>query len=291
MKVIAKKHYSTQVFLHFFKGTRPSARHKVVTLASMFLNNSFCRRLIFGKKEFAGRNNTGTLTSYHRGGGVKKKTRIIDFYGRVFFLGIVLAVEYDSKRSSFLSLICNWKGFVSYRIAANNLKRGHFIGFACSDDLTFYNGFFCILKNISLGSRIFNVETFKGSGGRIARSAGTFCKLSKKLFRYGILMYPSGKLQAVGLNFFCTLGRVSNVYFKTTQLGTAGSNRRLGSRPTVRGVAMNPVDHPHGGRTAGGRNPVSPWGHLTKHGYKRKKKKKNSFLSLLFLKESDISKV
>jgi len=290
MKIISLSLYSTQVFLRFFKGARPSARHKVGALDSIFLNNSFCKRLIFGKKECAGRNNLGLITSHHRGGGVKKKTRIVDFYGRIFFLGFILNLEYDSKRSSFIALICNWKGFISYRIAANKLKKGHFIGFARTSNLAFYNGFFCLLKDVSLGSRIFNVETFEGSGGRVAKAAGTFCKLAKKLFKYGIMAYPSGRLKTAKLNNFCTLGRVSNLHLKITQLGIAGSARRLGHRPVVRGVAMNPVDHPHGGRTAGGRNPVSPWGRLTKYGYKRKKKRKSDALSLSFVKEFNTSK-
>lgn len=275
----------TNPLLKFFKGNRPMARHKVVTNTRGILNKNFFKKLIFGKKNKAGRNNLGIITSFHRGGGVKKNQRIIDFYGRVFYSGIILSIEYDSARSSFLALVCNWKGFLTYRIAAHGLKRGQFLGIQKKGDFTERNGFICSIENVSIGSRIFHVEIFEGSGGRVARAAGTFCKLTKKLSRYGMLVYPSGKLKAVKLSFFCTLGRVSNIYRHLTSFGLAGVKRRLGFRPIVRGVAMNPVDHPHGGRTAGGRNPVSPWGRLTKSNYKSRKKVKVNKINLNFSEE------
>ena len=250
-----------------FKGTSPGVRHKVISNRK-FLNHSFSiRALKVGLGQSAGRNNQGTITCFHRGGGVKKKYRIVDFYRRsIAAISIVLDLEYDPLRSSFLALILSNTGILSFIIAAEGLKRFQTI----NNDISLGSCF--LLSLVSVGHKIFNLESSIGRGSKIARSAGTFCKVLQKSSNCVLLKYPSGELKVSLFSYFCTLGIVSNISFKKNILGSAGCSRRRGIRPTVRGVAMNPVDHPHGGRTSGGRPSVSPWGFLTKYPPSRKKR-------------------
>lgn len=254
--------------LKSFKSTSPGIRHKVISNRKLLNHSSSVRALLFGSGQSAGRNNQGTITCFHRGGGVKKKHRIVDFYRRsVSSVGVVLDLEYDPLRSSFLALVLSNTGVLSYILAAEGLKRHQTI----NNDLTLGSCF--LLSLVTIGQKIFNLESSVGGGGKIARSAGTFCKILQKSSNCVLLKYPSGELKVSLFSYFCTLGVVSNVAFKQNVLGSAGTSRRRGIRPTVRGAAMNPVDHPHGGRTVGGRPSVSPWGFLTK--YPPSKKKQN----------------
>lgn len=258
--------------LKSFKGTSPGIRHKVISSRKL-LNNSFViRSLMFGAKQNAGRNNQGTITCFHRGGGVKKKHRIVDFYRRsLSSQSVVISLEYDPFRTSFLALVLSNTGVLSYILAAEGLKKYQTL----SNDYGL--GSSLLLSSVLVGQKIFNLESKTGGGGKIARSAGTFCKVLQKSSNCVLLKYPSGDIKVSLFSYFCTLGVVSNVSFKKTVLGSAGSSRRRGIRPTVRGGAMNPVDHPHGGRTNGGRPSVSPWGFLTKYPPSRKKKNYKMF--------------
>jgi large subunit ribosomal protein L2 len=258
--------------LKSFKGTSSGIRHKIISNRKILDNNFLVRALMFGAKQKAGRNNQGTITCFHRGGGVKKKHRIIDFYRRsISSSSVVIGLEYDPLRTSFLALILSNTGVLSYILAAEGLKKYQTL----TDNVSLGSSF--LLSSVLVGQKIFNLESSVGKGGKIARSAGTFCKVLQKSSNCVLLKYPSGDIKVSLFSYFCTLGVVSNTSFKKTILGSAGTARRRGIRPTVRGAAMNPVDHPHGGRTVGGRPSVSPWGFLTKYPPSRKKKSYKMF--------------
>ena len=226
-------------------------------------------------KKHSGRNNLGRITVRHRGGGAKRSYRMIDFKrDKKGIVGRVESLEYDPNRTSFIAKILYKDGERRYIVCPDGLEKGHEV---ISDDLTDVRpGNAMLLKNIPLGTVIHNVEMKPGKGGQISRSAGSSCQLAGKTGDYVQVKMPSGELRRIPSNCLATIGSASNQDHSNRKLGKAGKKRWLGIRPTVRGVAMNPVDHPHGGgegRTSGGRHPVSPWAMPTK-GYKTRKNKR-----------------
>ncbi|RPI19418.1 MAG: 50S ribosomal protein L2 [Ignavibacteriae bacterium] len=228
-------------------------------------------------KKSGGRNNTGRITSRRRGGGHKRMYRIIDFKrDKVGIEGNVTSIEYDPNRSARIALIKYTDGELRYIIAPDNLKVGSTI--VSSPDAEIQPGNTLPVANIPLGAFIHNVELKPGKGGQLARSAGSSCIIVNKDEKYTQIKLPSGEVRLVLNTCKATLGVVSNLEHENISLGKAGRSRWLGIRPSVRGVAMNPVDHPMGGgegKTSGGGHPVSPWGTPAK-GFKTRKKKNPS---------------
>jgi large subunit ribosomal protein L2 len=222
-----------------------------------------------------GRNNYGRITSFKKGGGHKRRYRIIDFMRRKDEMeATVERIEYDPNRTSFIALVKYTDGELAYIIAPHKLASGDKIVSGEKVDIKTGN---CLpLKNIPIGTIVHNVEMKPGRGAVLARSAGSYVQLVGKDMDYALLRLKSGEVRYVPANCRATIGSVSNQDHQNVSLGKAGRNRWRGVRPTVRGVAMNPVDHPHGGgegKTSGGRHPVTPWGKPTKG--KRTRAKKN----------------
>jgi large subunit ribosomal protein L2 len=213
-----------------------------------------------------GRNNSGRITSYQRGGGHKQRYRIVDFKRSKFGVPAkVERLEYDPNRTAFIALILYKDGEKSYIIAPQKLKVGDTV--MSGPQAEIMPGNTLPLKNIPVGTVVHNVELKPGAGGVMARSAGSSIQLAGKDGAYIQLRMPSGELRRVHESCLATIGAVSNPDNMNTQLGKAGRKRWMGKRSVVRGVAMNPIDHPHGGgegKTSGGRHPVTPWGKPTK---------------------------
>ncbi len=228
-------------------------------------------------KKSGGRNNTGRITSRRRGGGHKRMYRVIDFKReKVGVEGKIESIEYDPNRSARIALVNYSDGEKRYIIAPDNLKTGNFI--VASDEADIQTGNTMSIGRIPLGAFIHNVELKPGKGGQIARSAGSSCIIVAKDEKYTQIKLPSGEVRMILNVCKATIGVVSNLEHENISLGKAGRSRWLGIRPHVRGVAMNPIDHPMGGgegKTSGGGHPVSPWGKPTK-GYKTRKKKNRS---------------
>lgn len=220
-----------------------------------------------------GRNNVGRITTRFRGGGHKRMYRIIDFKrDKVDIPAKVFSIEYDPNRGARIALLHYADGEKRYILAPNNLKTGDAV--VCSETADIKPGNAMSLKTVPLGSVVHNVEMRPGKGGQLARGAGNFAQVMAKEGRYTLLKLPSGEMRLILSECKATIGQLSNTDHNRVSLGKAGRNRWLGRRPHVRGVAMNPVDHPLGGgegRSSGGRHPVSPWGMPTK-GYKTRKK-------------------
>lgn len=214
----------------------------------------------------SGRNSYGRITARHRGGGAKKKYRIIDFKrDKDGIPAKVSAIEYDPNRSARIALLVYADGEKRYIIAPLEIKVGDILETGPGADIKPGN---CMpLENIPTGTRIHNIELKQNKGGQIVRSAGGFARLMAKEGSYGQVLLPSGEVRMVHLKCKATVGRVGNEKHGDVKIGKAGRNRWLGKRPSVRGVAMNPVDHPMGGgegRSSGGRQPCTPWGIPTK---------------------------
>ena len=226
-------------------------------------------------KSSGGRNNQGRITSRRIGGRVKRKYRQIDFKRNKFNVAAeVIRNEYDPNRSSFISLVKYDDGEYRYILCPRTLKVGDKV--ISGDNVEIKDGNTLPLKNIPVGSNVHNIEMKPGAGGQLVRSAGTSAQIISKEDTNVQLRLVSGEIRMVNKNSLATIGVLSNPDNKNTKLGKAGRNRFLGNRPKVRGVVMNPVDHPHGGgegRTSGGRHPVSPWGKPTKGAKTRNKKK------------------
>lgn len=227
-----------------------------------------------------GRNNQGRITSRRRGGRVKRKYRIIDFKRNKFGIkGEVIKNEYDPNRSSFISLIKYEDGEYRYILATQNLSPGDQILSDENADIAEGN---CLpLKNIPIGTNIHNIELKPGSGGQFTRSAGTYSQIIVKDSIFAQVRQTSGEIRLINKNCLASIGVVSNADNKNIKLGKAGRKRYLGFRPKVRGVVMNPVDHPHGGgegKSSGGRHPVTPWGKSTKGKKTRNNKRTNIFI-------------
>lgn len=232
------------------------------------------KKLNFSIKKCIGRDKYGQLM-YHRGGGVKKLYKLLHNPLQSSFYRI-LQIQYDSYRSCFINLIQYKNGALSYCLAFSKSELNQIIN---NFDITKITcGMYLPLYNIPSKSLIYNVELIPGSGGTIGKAGGSFCKLFRKESDYGIIILPSGKKKKLSLNCKAFVGIPSNSYKKLNKKYKAGTVRYLNRRPVVRGVAMNPVDHPHGGgegKSTSGRSCVSPWGKLTKNVPTRKKKKKN----------------
>lgn len=221
-----------------------------------------------------GRNSYGRITCRHRGGGHKRHYRIIDFKrDKIGVPAKVATVEYDPNRSARIALLHYVDGEKRYILAPVNLKVGDTVMSGPEADIK--PGNTLPLRNIPLGTHIHNIELKIGKGGQVVRSAGTFAQLMAKEDKYAQVKLPSGEVRLVLLNCRATIGQVGNVIHENISLGKAGRKRWQGKRPSVRGVAMNPVDHPMGGgegRSSGGRHPCTPWGKPTK-GYRTRKNK------------------
>jgi large subunit ribosomal protein L2 len=221
----------------------------------------------------AGRNNQGRVTMRRRGGGHKRQYRIVDFRREKDGIpGKVSALEYDPNRTANIALITYADGEKRYILAPNGLTVGQTV--MSGNEVEFEVGNSTPLGKIPLGTIVHNVELTPGRGGQMARSAGIGCQVLAKEGRFVVLRLPSGEMRRVVAECRATIGTVGNEDHSNIKIGKAGRNRWLGHRPKVRGVAMNPIDHPHGGgegRTSGGRHPVSPWGKPTK-GYKTRTK-------------------
>lgn len=227
----------------------------------------------------AGRNNIGQITVRRRGGGHKKSYRIIDFKRNRFDIpATVERLEYDPNRTAFIALLKYEDGIFSYIIAPSKLEVGNKI-ISSKNLVDVKPGNAMTLRVIPVGTLIHNIEVKPGAGARVARSAGCFAQLVGKDSGYAIVKLQSGETKMFLLDCMATVGSVSNPDKKNEKLAKAGRNRWLGVRPHVRGESMNPVDHPHGGRTRGGRHPVSPTGVLAKGGRTRAKNKaSNKFI-------------
>lgn len=227
----------------------------------------------------AGRNNMGQITVRRRGGGHKQAYRLIDFKRNKFdVMATVERIEYDPNRTAFIALLKYDDGVFSYIIAPNKLSVGDRIS-SSKKLLDIKPGNTMPMAIIPVGTLIHNIETKAGAGAALARSAGAFVQLAGKDNGYAILKLQSGEVKRFPLECLATIGTVSNSDNKNTTIGKAGRSRWLGIRPSVRGESMNPVDHPHGGRTRGGRIPVSPTGVCARGGRTRKKSKpSNQFI-------------
>lgn len=241
------------------------------------------RSLTEGLPKKAGRNNNGRVTSRRRGGGVKRLYRIIDFKrDKKGVPAVVAEIEYDPNRTARIALLNYADGEKRYILAPLGLKQGDKI-MAGVDSRTGQTadikpGNALEMAKIPVGTVIHNIEMSPGRGGQMCRSAGTYAQLVAKEGKYALLRLPSGEVRKVLASCMATIGQVGNLSHENISLGKAGRNRWLGRRPKVRGVAMNPIDHPLGGgegRSSGGRHPVSPWGMPAK-GYKTRDKKKSS---------------
>jgi large subunit ribosomal protein L2 len=230
-------------------------------------------------KKSGGRNAKGRITCRHRGGGHKRHYRIIDFKrDKIGIPARVASIEYDPNRSTRIALLNYIDGEKRYILAPLHLKVNDIVESGPDADIKPGNSL--PLSSIPLGTQIHNIELRAGKGGQIVRSAGTFAQLMAKEDRYALIKLPSGEVRMVLMNCKATVGQLSNVAHENIDLGKAGRTRWRGRRPSVRGVAMNPVDHPMGGgegRSSGGRHPCSPWGWPTK-GYKTRKNKSSDRL-------------
>ncbi len=260
-----------------YKPTSPARRGMTVLVDREISDKAPEKSLVEPLKRSGGRNVYGRITARHRGGGHRRKYRTIDF--RRHKLGVpakVAAIEYDPNRSSRIALLNYLDGEKRYILAPLGLKVGEFV---ISDDVADVHHGNCMpLKNIPLGTQVHNVELRPGKGGQIVRSAGGSAQVMAKEGKYVQLRLPSGEVRMFLNTCRATVGQVGNLDHENIKLGKAGRSRWLGRRPKVRGVAMNPVDHPMGGgegKSSGGRHPCSPWGMPAK-GYRTRKKNKPS---------------
>ena len=261
------------------KPTSPGRRFQSYSTFEEITRSTPEKNLLKVIKKSGGRNVYGRITCRHRGGGQKRHYRIIDFKrDKIAIPAKVAAIEYDPNRSARIALLHYADGEKRYILAPLALKVGDTVESGPDADIRPGNSL--PLSKIPLGTQIHNIELRLGKGGQIVRSAGTYAQLMAKEDRYALVKLPSGEVRMVLLNCRATIGQLGNVVHENISLGKAGRRRRLGRRPKVRGVAMNPVDHPMGGgegRSSGGRHPCSPWGWPTK-GFKTRKKRKSDRL-------------
>ena len=261
--------------LRNYKPTSPSRRNLVLIDRSDLWKGKPEKSLTEGLSSKGGRNNKGRITARRRGGGHKRRYRIIDFKRQKFDMpATVERIEHDPNRSAFIALISYEDGEKAYIIAPQRLAPGDKV--ISGEKVDIKPGNALPMANIPVGTIIHNVELKVGGGAQVARSAGTYVQLIGKDQGYAQLRMNSGEIRIVRAECMATIGAVSNPDKGNIKLGKAGRKRWLGKRPAVRGVAMNPVDHPHGGgegRTSGGRHPVTPWGKPTKGKRTRSNKK------------------
>jgi large subunit ribosomal protein L2 len=258
-----------------YKPTTPGRRGLVLVDRSGLYKGKPEKSLTEGLRKNGGRNNTGRITCFHIGGGHKRRYRTIDFKRNKFDqVATVERLEYDPNRTAFIALVSYEDGEKAYIIAPQRLAVGDTV--VSSEKADIKPGNAMPLGNIPVGTIVHNVEMKPGKGAQIARSAGSYVQLVGKDQGYAQLRLMSGELRLIRSECMATIGAVSNPDQQNINLGKAGRKRWLGVRPTVRGVAMNPIDHPHGGgegRTSGGRHPVTPWGKPTKGKKTRMNKK------------------
>lgn len=258
-----------------YKPTSPGRRGMSVSGFDSITTSKPERSLLAPMTRKSGRNNLGRITTRHMGGGHKRRYRLVDFKRDKFNIpGKVATVEYDPNRSARICLIHYADGEKRYILAPGGISVGDTIVSGDAVDINIGNAM--PLRNIPLGTMIHNVELMPNKGGQIARSAGTSVMIMAKEEKYAQIKMRSGEIRLILLDCRATIGQVGNQDHSLIKLGKAGKSRYKGRRPTVRGVAMNPVDHPHGGgegKTSGGRHPVTPWGKQTKGARTRKNKR------------------
>ena len=258
-----------------FNPTTPSQRNLVLVDKSALYKGKPVKKLTEGLSKSGGRNNSGHVTAWQRGGGHKRKYRKIDFKRtKQGIPATVERLEYDPNRTAFIALITYEDGEQSYIIAPQRLGVGDKVEAGPQADIKPGNAL--QLSNIPVGTLIHNVELKPGKGAQLARSAGTYVQLVGRDRGHAILRLSSGEVRLVRSECMASIGAVSNPDQQNIKIGKAGRSRWLGKRPHVRGVVMNPIDHPHGGgegRTSGGRHPVTPWGKPTKGKRTRNNKK------------------
>ena len=261
-----------------FKPTSPASRFKSVSAFDEITCSTPCRSLLDSQSRTGGRNNNGRITVRHIGGGNRQKYRIIDFKrNKVDVPAKVATIEYDPNRSANIALLNYADGEKRYIIAPVGLAVGDTVISSATADIKIGN---CLpLENIPVGTMIHNIEMYPGKGGQIARAAGNAAQLMAKEGKYAIVRMPSGEMRYIPIKCKATIGQVGNLDHELVSLGKAGRHRHMGVRPAVRGVVMNPCDHPHGGGEGkspiGMPSPVTPWGVPTL-GYKTRKKKNRS---------------
>ena len=266
--------------LKYYKPTTPGQRQLVLVDRSELHKGAPVKALTEGLSKTGGRNNLGRITAYHRGGGHKRSYRLVDFKRRKLGVpAVVERLEYDPNRTGFIALIKYQDGELSYILAPQRLSVGDTVVAAAAADVKPGNAM--QLSAIPVGTLVHNVELKPGKGGQIARSAGSYAQIVGRDQGYTVVRLNSGEQRKVLGTCFATIGAVSNPDHANVSIGKAGRNRWLGKRPVNRGVAMNPIDHPHGGgegRTSGGRHPVTPWGKPTKGKKTRSNKSTDKFI-------------
>jgi len=260
--------------------TSPARRYQTYLTNDDLTTDTPYKPLLDTKRRTNGRNNLGKITVRHRGGGHKRHYRIIDFKRDKFGIpGKVATIEYDPNRSARIALVNYADGEKRYIIAPAGIQVGQEVVSGPESDILTGNAL--PIKNIPLGTQIHNIELKPGKGAQMARSAGSFAQLVAKEGGMAQLRLPSGEIRQVSVDCMATVGVVGNSEHENVSVGKAGRTRWKGVRPTVRGVVMNPVDHPHGGgegRTSGGRHPVTPWGKPTRGAKTRNNKRTDKFI-------------
>jgi len=263
--------------IKFYKPTSPGRRHQSGISFSEISKIQPEKKLTVKLKRKSGRDNQGRITSRHKGGGVKRRYRLIDFKrNKDGIEAKVATIEYDPNRSAYIALLYYKDGEKRYIVAPQGLSVGNKV--ISGENAPLKLGNTLPLRNIPEGSFVYNIELKKGGGGQLVRSAGALAQILNKEKRFAQIKLPSGEIHLVPLECKASLGQVGNVNHENIQIGKAGRSRWLNKRPRVRGSTMNPVDHPHGGgegRSGPGRHPVTPWGKPTK-GMRTRKKNKSS---------------
>jgi len=258
-----------------YRPTTPTRRFTTTTVNDDLTTNRPYKPLTESKQRISGRRNAGDLTIWRRGGGHKRKLRIIDFKrDKTGIPATVASIEYDPNRSARIALLNYADGEKRYIVVPVGLKVGSKVVSGPDADILVGNAL--PLRNIPPGTTVHNIELKPGKGAQMARSAGAQAQLVAKEGDYALLKLPSGETRRVLVDCMATVGQVGNTDHENVSIGKAGRTRWLGRRPTNRGVVMNPVDHPHGGgegKTSGGRHPVTPWGQPTR-GYKTRDNKR-----------------
>ena len=266
--------------LKSYKPTTPGQRGLVLIDRSELWKGRPVKKLTEGLSNKGGRNNAGRITMRRKGGGAKRLYRIVDFKRRKHGVGAVVErLEYDPNRSGFIALIKYDDGEQSYILAPQRLKVGDNVISAEKTDIKPGNAM--PFTGMPIGSIVHNIELKPGKGGQLARSAGTYAQFVGRDGGYAQIKLSSGELRLVRQECMASIGAVSNADHSNQNLGKAGRNRHKGRRPSVRGVVMNPIDHPHGGgegRTSGGRHPVTPWGRPTKGARTRSNKTSDKYI-------------
>ena len=263
--------------LKTYKATNNANRQLIGIDRSELYKGGPVKSLTEGQNSTGGRNNHGHITSRRRGGGHKQAYRLIDFKRKKLDIpAVVERLEYDPNRTAFIALVKYTDGELAYILAPQRLAVGDTVVSAQHADIKPGNAM--PLKKMPVGTIVHNIELQPGKGGQLARSAGCYAQLIGKDAGYAQIRLNSGELRLVRAECFASIGAVSNPDNQNRILSKAGRARWLGIRPSVRGIAMNPVDHPHGGRTNGGRQPVSPWGWKTKGKKTRNNKRTNGLI-------------